>query len=277
VKPSPSPEVSPSSEQKEPAVKTEETIPPAGEVEKKPVNTSTETPVEIPKREEPKPTEETPKEPEPKKEPEIKVITLPDNLTRDEKPNEEPAKPPPARSARSSRQSSLRSGGSNDTKPLFEPIIISVPKTKEALQQTAETLKKPSPTEPEIREENKPARKAAEVVISDGLARPRVVEGRPVSEETGICMIGTSQENFSLMRNGGSAAILVSIDLGRDVKRIEAASSSPQDVEVRPEPDIVEIASRSLYVIKSISNRTGMYQVAFTAPCGRKEVIVRVR
>jgi hypothetical protein len=104
-----------------------------------------------------------------------------------------------------------------------------------------------------------------------------VVEGRPVTQEGELCKIGTSQDNFSLIRNGGSAAVLVSIDLGRNVNNIQAASSSPQDVEVRPEPDVVEIASRALYVIKSISNKTGMYQVALNAPCGKREVIVRVR
>jgi len=166
---------------------------------------------------------------------------------------------------------------SSDAKSLFQPIIISVPKTKEATRQTAETIKESPSPEPEIKDEPKPTRKAAEVVISDGLARPRVVEGRPVTQEGELCKIGTSQDNFSLIRNGGSAAVLVSIDLGRNVNSIQAASSSPQDVEVRPEPDVVEIASRALYVIKSISNKTGMYQVAFNAPCGKREVIVRVR
>jgi len=277
VHPSPSPEVSPSPDQKEPAAKTEEKMPQTDEPEKKPISRTSDAPAESPRPEEAKPIEEKPKEPESNKESEIKVVTLPDNLTRDEMPTEEPAKPSPAKAAKSPQQSPPGSGMSSDAKSLFQPIIISVPKTKEATRQTAETIKESPSPEPEMKDEPKPTRKAAEVVISDGLARPRVVEGRPVTQEGELCKIGTSQDNFSLIRNGGSAAVLVSIDLGRNVNSIQAASSSPQDVEVRPEPDVVEIASRALYVIKSISNKTGMYQVAFNAPCGKREVIVRVR
>ena len=116
-----------------------------------------------------------------------------------------------------------------------------------------------------------------EPVSGDEIARPRIVEGKAVIGELLPCEIGVSQESVSLINNGGSISMLVSIEQGEDVKLVNGVSSSPTDVEVRLEPELVPISGRSMYVIKSISEKTGMYQVTFKAPCGKKDVIVRVR
>ena len=91
------------------------------------------------------------------------------------------------------------------------------------------------------------------------------------------CEIGVSQESVSLINNGGSIAMLVSIEQGEDIKLVTGASNSPADVEVRLDPELVSGSRRSMFVIKSVSDKTGMYQVTFKAPCGKKDVIVRVR
>jgi tetratricopeptide (TPR) repeat protein len=155
--------------------------------------------------------------------------------------------------------------------PPFEPIIITIPKP------TAE--RKPTP-KPKSTDESKPdeeTKNADEPTSGGEIARPRIVEGKAITGELLPCEIGLSQESVSLINNGGSISMLVSIEQGEDIKLVTGASNSPADVEVRLEPELVSVAGRSMYVIKSISDKTGIYQVTFKAPCGKKDVIVRVR
>jgi hypothetical protein len=56
-----------------------------------------------------------------------------------------------------------------------------------------------------------------------------------------------------------------------------ARSSSPDDVEVLFEPEIIAPAGRAFYVVKSVSSKTGVFTVTFEAPCGKKEMSVTVR
>ena len=153
---------------------------------------------------------------------------------------------------------------------LFEPIIITIPKRSIAPRATPET---------KASEAAKPdeERKKTDEPASDQIARPRIIEGKAITGELMPCEIGVSQETASLINNGGSISMLVSIEQGEDIKLVTGASNSPADVEVRLEPELVAISGRSMFVIKSISDKTGMYQVTFKAPCGRKDVIVRVR
>ena len=70
---------------------------------------------------------------------------------------------------------------------------------------------------------------------------------------------------------------MISASEGVDPKTIDARSNSIKDIEVRLEPEIAGVTGRSLYVIKSISENTGLFQVVFELPCGKKVVTVRVR
>jgi tetratricopeptide (TPR) repeat protein len=161
---------------------------------------------------------------------------------------------------------------SESKKPLFEPIVITIPKRATEKKPTPE----PSPTEePKTDEETK---KTDEPPTSGGeIARPRIIEGKAIVGELLPCEIGVSQESVSLINNGGSISMLVSIEKGEDIKLVTGVSSSPADVEVRLEPELVDVSGRTMFVIKSVSEKTGIYQVAFKAPCGKKDVIVRVR
>ncbi|MEO5858800.1 MAG: tetratricopeptide repeat protein [Pyrinomonadaceae bacterium] len=155
--------------------------------------------------------------------------------------------------------------------PLFEPIIIKIPKPTTAPRAAPEnrTTEEPRPDE-EIKKTDEPA-------SGSDIARPRIVEGKAITGELLPCEIGVSQESVSLINNGGSISMLVSIEQGEDIKLVTGASNSPADVEVRLDPELRAVSGRSMYVIRSVSEKTGMYQVTFKAPCGKKDVIVRVR
>jgi tetratricopeptide (TPR) repeat protein len=130
---------------------------------------------------------------------------------------------------------------SNTPKPLFEPIIITIPKT-----------------------------------VNSGETRSRKV-AENASEEILPCTVVVSQESVSLLNGGGSLGVLVGFEKGGDLKQIKAVSSSPQDVEVIYEPEIGETSDRAFFLIKSISTNKGAFTVTFDAPCGKKEIIVKVR
>lgn len=165
----------------------------------------------------------------------------------------------PVETAKTSPAEKTASGKPNG---LFDPIIITVPKNPLAAAE--------------------PGRKSASSLkvfiddpISTGELRTRVIKGRGIKPEApALCKIDTSQESISILNGGGSVGILVGI-VGGELKDISAESSSPKDVDVKIEPAIG--GSNSFYIIKSISAAQGIYQVAFKAPCGEKELLVRVR
>jgi hypothetical protein len=86
-----------------------------------------------------------------------------------------------------------------------------------------------------------------------------------------------SQENISLLNNSGSLGVIVSFEGEGDLKEIMVASSSPKDVAVAFKRDIQTLSSQMFFVVKSISRKTGEFTVTFESPCGRKEILVKVR
>lgn len=151
------------------------------------------------------------------------------------------------------------------TKSLFEPIVIEIPKSR-----------KPN-DEPKAAAGNEEKSTAEEPVSGAEPVRPRIVEGKAIVGELMPCEIGVSQDNVSLINSGGSVSMLVSIEQGEDVKLVTGSSNSPGDVEVVAQSDTPFVAGRSMFVIRSVSERAGLYQVTFKAPCGKKDVVVRVR
>ena len=139
---------------------------------------------------------------------------------------------------------------SNPSKPLFEPIIITIPKTEPAKKTTEET--------------------------NSGETRRRKVDADK-TDEAAPCTIVVSQESVSLINGGGSLGVLVGFEKEGDLKQIKATSSSPQDVEVVAEPEIGDASGRAFFLVKSISTAKGAFTVTFDAPCGKKEILVKVR
>jgi tetratricopeptide (TPR) repeat protein len=151
---------------------------------------------------------------------------------------------------------------SKDTpkKDLFDPVIITIPKPEG--EKPVDAAAKPA-----VEAEDQPEAKKPE---DAGAGRPRVV----AEKETPKCSITFSQENVSLLNNGGGIGILVGIEGEGDIKELKAVSSSPADVTALLDPGIG--GRRAFYLIKSISTKTGMFTITFETSCGRKEIGVKV-
>ena len=89
--------------------------------------------------------------------------------------------------------------------------------------------------------------------------------------------MSVSQESVSILNNRGSLGVLVSFEDEGDLREIKVVSSSPNDIAVASETDIEALSSQILFVVKSISQKTGEFTVTFEAPCGKKEISVKVR
>lgn len=172
-------------------------------------------------------------------------------------------KPLPENSADTNKPSET-----NPQKPLFEPIIIAIPKTetKTAPKTESENNKKT--------EEN-PANNA-----SVGQTRPRVIisENIPGNPAVQPCQFEVTQENISLISDGESVGILVVLANAPDDAKITAVSSSPDDVQAVLKYGIgATSSSRAFFIIRSISKTKGIFTVTFESGCGKKEISVTVR
>lgn len=148
-------------------------------------------------------------------------------------------------------------------KQLFEPIIIKVP----------ENSQKPKGTkDPSVVEKTTDA----ETTAQPGTTRERVVAGKDVVSDQ-RCSLELSQQSIMLLSGGGSLGLLVKVVGEGDINGVAAASGSPGDIEVRPEPILDGVTGRRFFVIRSVSERIGVFQVSFESPCGKREVTVHVR
>lgn len=182
------------------------------------------------------------------------------------------------------RKTTETKASTNEKKPLFEPVVISVPKpgttkpkTEPAEEKPAETAKTEEPkleTEARVTEE-KP--KTADP-LSTGEQRVRVIVTDNLTGENASCSLTVAQNTISLLNNGGNLGVLVGYNNDEgDISQITAVSSSFDDISVTLEPEIGKQSKRAFFVIKSISPKTGIFTVTFDSPCGKKEVQVKVR
>ena len=172
----------------------------------------------------------------------------------------------------------------NINKPLFDPIVINVPKSEtpkpksESVEETpSETPKTEEPkpeTQPKLTEE-KPK---TDDSLASGEQRVRVIVTDNLTGENPSCSLMVGQTSISLLNNGGNLGVLVGYDDNSgDISKITATSSSPDDIDVIVEPEIGKQSRRAFFVIKSISPKTGIFTVTFNSPCGKKEIQVKVR
>ena len=156
-------------------------------------------------------------------------------------------------------------------KPLFEPIIITVPKT-----ETVKPVNEVETTKEEL------AKNLEKETQNPSKTRQRVAsetntETNTPAEKSSQCKINVSQENVSLLNNGGSLGMLVSFDGKNGFDGLKAVSSSRNDVEITLETELDDSSSQAFFVIKSISAKTGEYKVTFESGCGSKEILVTIR
>ncbi|MET0752524.1 MAG: hypothetical protein ABWZ66_04095, partial [Pyrinomonadaceae bacterium] len=131
------------------------------------------------------------------------------------------------------------------------------------------------PSESSQTEESKTAETVAQNTNS-GETRVRKVNGNK-TEEIAPCTIIANQESVTIVNGGGSLGILVGFEKDGDLKEIKATSSSPQDIEAVYDPEIGGNSGRAFFLIKSISANKGAFTITFDAPCGKKEILVKVR
>ncbi len=229
-------------------------------------NTTTVTPTETPAATKVVPENTTPVNtptPEPEVTPEPAPTAMPPVI--DQIPDSEP------------KNTETVAKTETSPKPLFEPVVINVRKTEDQKPKPTESESK---TETEKSEQPKPVEtervepKNTETVTT----RPRVfiVNNLP-DPEPAKCELVVSQESVWLINGGGSLGIMVSFDGQTEPEKITAVSSSPKDIAATLEPQIGASSGRSFFIIKSVSTKKGAFTVTFNAPCGKKEVQVRVR
>jgi Flp pilus assembly protein TadD len=128
-----------------------------------------------------------------------------------------------------------------------------------------ETTPSPEPT---------PTLEVAKPVDNAGDSRPRVIvtSTLPPAE----CIISLSQENVSLL-SGSQLGILVVLRGDVKINQLKAFSASPDDLTVNLEPDFIKGSNRGFYNFRSVSGKIGEFKVTFELPCGKKEVLVKVR
>jgi len=114
-------------------------------------------------------------------------------------------------------------------------------------------------------------------VDPDKSRRTIIVGNAPKTPEAPTCAITVSQDSISILNNGGSLGVLVRMDGKGELRSIKAVSNSPDDLEIKLEPEIAGVRGQAFYVIRSLTTKTGDFTVAFIAPCGRKEMSVNVR
>ncbi|HEY0428399.1 MAG TPA: hypothetical protein VGC76_11510 [Pyrinomonadaceae bacterium] len=163
---------------------------------------------------------------------------------------------------------------STTPKPLFEPIIITIPKP-DATKKTETKTTEEKPSENSQTKESKSDETAAQNTNSGETRTRKVADNK--TEDAAPCTLVVSQESVSLINGGGSLGVLVGFEKEGDLTQIKAASSSPQDIEVVYEPEIGETSGRAFFIVKSISPNKGAFTVTFAAPCGKKEILVKVR
>ncbi len=159
-------------------------------------------------------------------------------------------------------------------KDLFEPVVIKIPSAKPPIVPKPETEKNTENVADASNGET--AAKPTGGEPSSGATRARVVDGKEIKADA-KCSLELSHETVSLLNAGGSLGILATVAGEGGFDEMTVISSSPNDVAVRAEPEIEGVTGRRFYVIKSVSTKTGLFQVVFESKCGKKEIVVRVR
>jgi tetratricopeptide (TPR) repeat protein len=205
---------------------------------------------------------ETPAANDPKPEPEKPAEVKPEgDPTKSAEPSKVPEAKPDVPAEKAPEPKTEPGQNKPAPKELFEPIIITIPNPGNKPDKTADAKKQPEP----------PAKEPD----NSGAARSRVVGEKSDKEEPPKCTLTFSQENVSLLNDGGSIGVLVGIEGEGDIKEVTATSSNPRDVTVVLDAGIGG-PRKAFYVIKSVSVMTGNYTIVFESSCGKREIIVKV-
>lgn len=204
---------------------------------------------------------------DPKPEEPANPEAAPVEIKKEEKPAEPDSKP-----------EEIKKEGEQPQKPLFDPVVINVTEKKKEADDAAEI----NPDTKNETDKDVLAKPDEELKVSDntsgvtGSTRPRVVVEKPL--EAVACRIELSQQNISLINNGGSIGLLVGFLGETEDRTITTKSEDPTAIEIKLEREMTATGGRSFYIIRSISQQLGTYKIEFSNPvCGKKEASVIVR
>lgn len=282
VEPSPTPEVkvemtpAPTVEPSPtPEVKTEPSPTPTAEASPSPTIEATPTPV----------VESTPT-PEPSPSPTVETTPIPVVETTPTPETKISPTPTPESSPTPTVETlpkpEVKTETSPTPKPLFEPVVIEVGKSSSTATPKPTPTPKPSPTPTETPEKKDTETSSNNaVIITDPFARPRIVNEKTSTssetsdEENTSCLVA-SQETVSIFSKRGDAEILIGYIQDGDVSKITFETKNSDDITAEPNPSFVSRSNRAAFIIKSISNKKGIFTISFNSPCGKKEIQVKV-
>lgn len=91
------------------------------------------------------------------------------------------------------------------------------------------------------------------------------------------CAATVSESEISMLNNGGTATVTVTLEGSAEIAGISAATPNWADIAVFPQSGLRRDVTGRVFVVSSISGNTGVFTVTFKTPCGTKEVEVTVR
>jgi hypothetical protein len=163
---------------------------------------------------------------------------------------------------------------------LFPPVVITIPQPEKAPARPKTKTSDPVPSATPVEQaendldfESSPPEQPAARASRTRLAAENTSKAAAGKKP---CTLTVSEENISLQASGRDVAVIVGLEDDTDLDGLTALSTSPADVSVRREI-IAGVTGRALFVLRSESSNTGVYQVAFEMPCGRKKIAVNVR
>jgi tetratricopeptide (TPR) repeat protein len=167
------------------------------------------------------------------------------------------------------------------SKPDAGPESVQRPQTETSPADQKTPREKPK----EARGDKKPAAKLKElfppviITIPPPGSSKRIKEAEPKTSPAPVevkpCTLITSEETVTF-ENGGDIAITVWQQGNDELDGLTAVSTSPENIAVRREA-IDGIKTQALFVVHLLDSKTGVYQIRFEMPCGKKEVVVKVR
>ncbi|HMM81128.1 MAG TPA: tetratricopeptide repeat protein [Pyrinomonadaceae bacterium] len=181
----------------------------------------------------------------------------------------EPPTPTPTPEASPSPEPTVEATPAAEVTPIAsptpEPAVVEPPASTPTPSATPETTSTPEPSPT-------PSETPQPTVLAD--SRPRIARATAEGAEIKPCVITTSEIRMS-MPVKEERGIIVGTEDDRDLTGLTAVSEGEKDLEVRAVP-VAGIKSRSLYVIRSLTDKTGIYHVKFSLPCGSAELEVTV-
>ena len=126
--------------------------------------------------------------------------------------------------------------------------------------------------------------------VDEAMNRPRVIivplnslpvpvgnktesDGKPPT----VCTMQVNQSELSILRNGGTVALIITFSSAADAAKLKITVNSPNDISVVLLPNDEADGTHRLIQISSISEITKNYTVTLESPCGQEEVKVKVR